>query len=97
MSVLIVGNIAVENPANLAPYKAAAGPSMKEFGIRLVGQSAPTEMLEGEFAGIITVILEAESEEKARAWHASESYAKAIAARSQDARFTIAIVPRAGG
>ena len=96
MSVFIVGNIAVENPANLAPYKEAAAASMKEFGIGLLGQAAPTQMLEGEFAGIITVILEAESEEKARAWHASESYAKAIAARSEDATFTIAIVPRVG-
>lgn len=95
MSVLIVGNIRVENPANLAAYKQAAGASMKEFGIGLVGQAAPTEMLEGEFAGMITVILEAESVEKARAWHTSDSYAKAIAARSDDAKFTIAIVPKA--
>jgi uncharacterized protein (DUF1330 family) len=96
MSVLIVGNIAVENPASLAAYKVAAAASMKEFGIGLVGQAAPTEMLEGKLDGIITVILEAESAETARAWFASESYTKAIAARSEDARFTIAIVPRAG-
>lgn len=94
MSVLIVGNIAVENPANLAAYKEAAGPTMKEFGIRAVAQAAPTEMLEGEYPGVITVILEAESEEKARAWYASKGYAKAIAARSPDSKFTIAIVPR---
>ena len=96
MSVLIVGNIAVENPANLAAYKEAAGPSMKEFGIGLVGQAAPTQMLEGNFAGAITVVLEAESEEKARAWFESESYGKAIAARSEDSKFTIGIVPKAG-
>ena len=96
MSVLIIGNIAVENPANLAAYKEAAAASMKEFGIALLGQAAPTPMLEGEFAGFITVVLEAESEEDARAWHASASYAKAIAARSPDSSFTIAIVPRVG-
>ncbi len=94
MSVLIVGNIAVENPANLAAYKEAAGPSMKEFGIGVVASAAPTEMLEGEYPGVITVILEAESVEKARAWHTSKAYAKAIAARSSDSKFTIAIVPR---
>jgi len=97
MSVLIIGNIAVENPANLAAYKEAAGASMKEFGISLVGQAAPTPMLEGKFDGIITVILKAESEEKARAWHASESYSKAIAARSEDSRFTIAMVHSVDG
>ncbi len=95
MSVLIVGNIKVENPANLAPYKAAAGASMKEFGIGFVGQVGPTGMLEGAFAGDITVVLEAASEEVARAWHASESYAKAIAARSEDCVFTIAMVVKA--
>ena len=94
MSVLIVGNIRVEDPANLAPYKEAAGASMKEFGIGMVGQVAPTGMLEGEFPGNMTVVLEAESEEVARAWYASESYAKAIAARSKDAKFTIAIVEK---
>ncbi len=97
MSVLIVGNIKVEDPANLGPYKEAAGASMKEFGIGMVGQVGPTGMLEGEFRGDITVVLEAESEEVARAWHASESYAKAIAARSDDAQFTIAIVPKPAG
>jgi uncharacterized protein (DUF1330 family) len=97
MSVLIIGNIAVQDPANLAAYKQAAGASMKEFGIGIVGQVGPTGMLEGEFAGSITVVLEAESEEKARAWHASAAYAKAIAARSPDSKFTIAIVPRVDG
>jgi uncharacterized protein (DUF1330 family) len=94
MSVLIVGTIAVDNPANLGPYKAAAGASMKEFGIGVIASAAPTPMLEGELPGTITAVLTAESEEQARAWFASESYAKAIAARSPDSKFTIAIVPR---
>ena len=97
MSALIVANIVVNNPANLAAYQAAAAASMKEFGIRLLGKAGPTEMLEGKFEGIITVVLEAESEDKARAWYASESYQKAIEARSEDAKFTIAIVPSFGG
>ena len=96
MSVLIIGNIAVENPAHLADYKEAAGASMKEFGIAMVAQAAPTTMLEGEYPGPITVVLEAESEERAIAWHASEAYAKAIAARSDDSKFTISVVPRVG-
>ena len=95
MSVFIIANIAVEDLANLAAYQGAAAASTEEFGLKLLGKAAPTEMLEGEFAGVITVVMEAESEEKARAWFASESYAKAIAARSDDAKFTIAIVPSA--
>ena len=94
MSVLIIGNIAVKDPANLAAYKEAAGPSFKEFGIRIVAQAAPTPMLEGEYPGPITAVLECESEEKARAWHGSEAYKKAIDARSPDSKFTIAIVHR---
>ncbi|MFT4623682.1 MAG: hypothetical protein ACI8PZ_002338 [Myxococcota bacterium] len=96
MSVLMIGNISVEDPADLAAYGEAAGASMKEFGIVVIAQAAPTTMLEGEFPGPITVVLEAESEEQALAWHASEAYAEAIAARSDDSRFTIAIVPRVG-
>jgi len=77
-----------------AAYKEAAGPSFKEFGIRIVAQAAPTPMLEGEYPGAITAVLECESEEKARAWHESEAYKKAIDARSPDSKFTIAIVHR---
>ena len=95
MSVLIVGNIKVENPANLGAYKAAAGPSMKEFGISMVGAATPDHVLERGLFGQITVVLEADSEERARAWHSSESYAKAIAARSEDSTFSIVIVPKA--
>lgn len=97
MSVLIIGNIAVQNPANLGPYKVAAAESMKEYGIELVGQAAPTPMLEGTFDGMITVILKAESEERAREWYASESYTAAIALRSEDSKFTLALVHTVGG
>lgn len=96
MSVLIIGTIAVEDPSTLAAYKMAAGPSMKEFGIRVVAQGAPTPMLEGAFPGSITAVLGAESEEQARAWYSSESYAKAIAARPENAKFTIGIVHKVG-
>ena len=94
MTVLIIANISVEDPANLAAYQQAAKASMDEHGVRLLGKAAPTPMLEGQFDGIITVVLEADSEAQARAWHASESYAMAIAARSDDSKFAIAIVPR---
>ncbi|MFT5460305.1 MAG: hypothetical protein ACI9K2_006823, partial [Myxococcota bacterium] len=47
MSVLMIGNISVEDPADLAAYGEAAGASMKEFGIVVIAQAAPTTMLEG--------------------------------------------------
>ena len=96
MSTLIVANIAIENPATLGAYQEAARASMKEYGIRLLGKAGPTEMLEGKFDGVITVVLEADSVERAREWHGSPSYQKAIAKRSEDAKFTMAIVPAAG-
>lgn len=94
MSVLIIGNIAVGDPANLAAYKEVAPISMKAYGIKMVAQAAPTTMLEGEYPGPITVVLEADSEETALAWYNSDEYKQAIAARSDDSKFTISIVPR---
>lgn len=93
MSALIVGNIAITDPSELAAYTELAGPSMKEFGLRLVAKGAPTEMLEGSLGGMITVILEAESAEKAREWYSSESYTRAIEARPGGATFSIAVLP----
>gem|GEM_PF-4846912 len=76
MSVLIIANIVVEDPANLAAYQEAAIASIKGFGIRLIGRVNPTTMLEGEFAGGTTVVLEAESELQAKAWYSSDGYTK---------------------
>jgi uncharacterized protein (DUF1330 family) len=94
MSILIIGNITVDNPAHLKAYQELAGPSMNEFGIRLVGKAGPAPVLEGAATGSVTVVLEADSEQQARAWHGSESYAKAIAARSEGSNFNIVLVPR---
>ncbi len=94
MSVLILAQIDVDDPKELLPYQELAMPAMKEFGIRLVGKTSAAEVLEGKPAGTVNVILQAESEQQARDWHASPSYAKAIAARGA-ARFTMLLVPSA--
>ncbi len=94
MSVLIIAHINVDNPANLAAYQQLAGAAMKEFGIRLLGKAGPAPILEGPSTGSVTVVLEADSEQQARAWHGSPAYAQAIAARSEDSSFNIVMVPR---
>lgn len=91
MSAQIIINIAVENPANLAPYQALARPAMEEFGIKLLGKSE-ANVLEGQPPGRLLVLLEAPSLKAAQNWFNSATYTQAIKARKGVAEFTIQVI-----
>lgn len=55
-------------------YGIASGPSMIEFGGRPLIVDENVEVLEGEWHGTRTVVIEYESVEKAREWYNSASY-----------------------
>ncbi len=95
MSVYIIVNIDVPSSEDLKAYRTLAGPTMQEHGIRLLGRSGATEVLEGEVPGAMTVVLEADSEQAARAWYASPGYTAAVRAREGKARVSMMMVPSA--
>jgi uncharacterized protein (DUF1330 family) len=66
---------AIKDPAGMDAYGRAAGPAMVQGSILAV-DSQP-EVLEGEWHGDRTVVLEFESVEAARAWYESPAYQKA--------------------
>ncbi|MEM7156355.1 MAG: DUF1330 domain-containing protein [Myxococcota bacterium] len=94
MAAYIIVDIELETPAALADYQALARPTMEEYGIRLLGKG-PTQALEGTPIGTLQVLLEADSPERARQWHASPGYQEAIAAREGKAKFTMSVVTAA--
>ncbi|WP_210588547.1 DUF1330 domain-containing protein [Streptomyces sp. GESEQ-35] len=68
---------AVRDPAGMAAYGRAAASSIAEGGASVLAVDAQPQLLEGEWHGDRTVVLEFASVEAARAWYESAAYEKA--------------------
>ncbi|MEU6352550.1 DUF1330 domain-containing protein [Streptomyces sp. NPDC047072] len=85
----------VKDPAGMAAYGRAAGPTLAGTGARLVANDSAPETLEGDWFGDTTVVLEFPSVEAARAWYASEAYQEARKLRQAAAETNAVIVTAA--
>ncbi|MGW2520642.1 DUF1330 domain-containing protein [Streptomyces sp. NPDC001617] len=93
---------AVKDPAGMAAYGRTAAPSLAENGASVLAADPAPQILEGDWHGNQTVVLEFESVEAARAWYESDAYAKARPLRQAAADTNAVIVsgftmPSAGG
>jgi len=83
----------------MEPYSQVSGGSLGEHGATVLVVDENVEVLEGEWHGNRTVILEYESVEKARQWYESASYQAALPLRQAAADCNVVIasgfVPRA--
>ena len=68
---------AIRDQAGMDAYGSACVPSMMEASARPLVVDAAPQVLEGEWHGTRTVIVEFESVEAARAWYESDAYATA--------------------
>src|SRR4051812_48486092 len=62
---------AIKDQAGMAAYGRAAGPAIVQAGASVLAVDSQPEVLEGEWHGDQTVVLEFESVEAARAWYES--------------------------
>jgi uncharacterized protein (DUF1330 family) len=81
----------IKDRAGMDAYGRAAGPSMVLGNASVLAVDSQPEVLEGEWHGDQTVVLEFESVEAARAWYESDTYQKAKALR-QAAAETHAVI-----
>lgn len=68
---------AIKDEAGMEAYGRAAVPSMAEAGARVLAVDARPQVVEGEWHGDRTVLIEFPTVEAARAWYESASYAEA--------------------
>jgi len=91
---------AIHDQEGMETYGEASRPSMIEFGGVPLIVDTNVEVLEGEWHGNRTVIVEFESVEKTHEWYRSESYAAARPLRQAAADCHVVIasgwVPRTG-
>jgi uncharacterized protein (DUF1330 family) len=72
---------AIHDPEGMKAYGKASGPSVAEHGVRPLAVDEHVEVLEGEWHGDRTVLLEFESVEAARKWYTSAGYQAAKSLR----------------
>jgi uncharacterized protein (DUF1330 family) len=92
---------AIHDTAGMDAYGRASRAALVEHGGRVLVVDEDVQVLEGEWHGTRTVIVEYESVEKARAWYDSPSYRAALPLRqaASDCNVVIAsgfVVPSAG-
>ena len=83
---------AVKDPDGMRAYGRAAGPTIAQGGASVLAADPNPEVLEGEWHGNQTVVLEFESVEAARAWYESPAYQAAVPLRHAAADCNAVIV-----
>jgi uncharacterized protein (DUF1330 family) len=71
----------IHDPAGMEAYAKASMGSIGEHGVKPLAIDENVEVVEGEWHGTRTVLLEFESVEKAREWYESPGYQAAIPLR----------------
>ncbi|GAA2454648.1 DUF1330 domain-containing protein [Actinomadura vinacea] len=83
---------AIKDQAGMDAYGRAAAPLMSQGRVSILAVDSQPEVLEGDWHGDRTVVLEFESVEAARAWYESAEYEKAKALRQAAADTNAVIV-----
>ena len=83
---------AIHDADGMDSYGDASGGSVAEHSGRVLVVDADVEVLEGEWHGTRTVIVEFESVEQARKWYRSSSYQAALPLRQAAADCNVVIV-----
>ena len=88
----IIATEAIKDPSGMAEYARAAAPAITEGPGNVLALDPAPEVLEGDWRGRQTVLMEFESVEAARAWFKSDAYQKVIPMRLAAADTDVVIV-----
>jgi uncharacterized protein (DUF1330 family) len=83
---------AVKDPEGMKAYGKAAMPAMGQGGCTILSVDRAPQVLEGDWHGDQTVVLEFDSVAVARAWYESEAYQKAAKLRQAAADCNAVII-----
>jgi uncharacterized protein (DUF1330 family) len=83
---------AIRDPDGMNAYGRASGPTIGEHGAKVLAVDEHVEVLEGQWHGDRTVVLEFESVEAARKWYTCDAYQAAIPLRQAAAESNAVII-----
>ena len=81
----------IHDPAGMAEYGAASTAPLVDFGGRVLVVDENVEVLEGEWHGTRTVIVEYSSVEQARKWYESDGYQAVLPLRQAASNSNVVI------
>jgi uncharacterized protein (DUF1330 family) len=87
---------AIKDPEGMKAYGKAAMPAMGQGGCTILSVDTAPRVLEGDWPGDQTVVLEFDSVDAARAWYESEAYQKAAKLRQAAADCNAVIISGLG-
>jgi uncharacterized protein (DUF1330 family) len=82
----------VRDEAGMVPYGEKSFPTMMKAGGRVLAVAGAPQVVEGEWNGTRTVVLEFDSVEAARTWYDSPGYQECIPLRKAAADCNVVIV-----
>jgi uncharacterized protein (DUF1330 family) len=82
----------INDPAGMQAYQKASAPSVAQSGAVVLAVDGKPEVLEGEWHGQRTVLLEFESAQAAHAWYDSDAYQQAAGLRQAAAQTNAVII-----
>ena len=83
---------AIKDREGMKAYGRAASPAMSQGGCKILAVDTAPRVLEGNWHGHQTVVLEFDSVDAARAWYESETYQKAAKLRQAAADCNAVII-----
>lgn len=83
---------AIRDPAGMGAYSKASSRSLAQSGASVLSVDGEPQVLEGDWHGDRTIVLEFESVDAARAWYNSEEYQAALPLRQAAARTNAVIL-----
>jgi uncharacterized protein (DUF1330 family) len=92
MPAYLISTIEITDPAGYEEYRKLVGPPLAKFGGKFLVRGGALEFLEGDWRPKRVVVVQFDSMEKARAFHASPEYAEAMKIRQRTSNSSVLIV-----
>ena len=92
MAAYVIADVEVTDEALFEEYRKLVPATIEAFGGRYIVRGGASEVVEGDITPHRTVIIEFDSFEQAKAWHASEVYAKPKQMRIDSTNSNVIIV-----
>jgi len=75
MAVYAIGAVlSVSDPEKFSAYQQAAGPTLAQYGGKILGGGTNVEVADGTWSPVGMVVIEFESMAKAKEWYSSPEY-----------------------
>jgi uncharacterized protein (DUF1330 family) len=93
MPVFVIADIKITDSAMFQEYRKVAGPTVRQYGGRIVAASPNAETVEGDWYPNELVIAEFETMEQAKQWYESEEYRDPKVMREKSSVTNLVFVP----